>query len=152
MEENELSNTIGKSREFPSPNVFSSREGIFKILTFKVGLIQSSKYFCEDLRRKLTARNLESPKNDWSHEDKSCGKIELRTNLELGNWDQHVNFHHSMLTKVMVRKSSGFLRIITIKISRRSSLVFDIYYFKYVSKRQSNWKILANLWINLLSN
>ena len=59
---------------FPVEKVF------FKILTFKEGLVQSrnTKYFCEDLRRKLTARNLES------HEDKSWGKIGLRVENEFG--------------------------------------------------------------------
>ena len=34
----------------------------------------------------ITARNLESPKDDGSHEDKSCGKIGLRVENEFGTW------------------------------------------------------------------
>ena len=58
---------------FQAQMSFPVEKGFFKILTFKVGLVQSRniKYFCKDLRRKLTARNLESPKDDGSHEDKS---------------------------------------------------------------------------------
>ena len=88
---------------------FPVEKGFFKILTFKVGLVQSRniKYFCEDLRRKLTARNLESPKDDGSHEDKSWGKIGLRVENEFGTWyligmNKVTMFHHSTLTKVMV--------------------------------------------------
>ena len=58
---------------FSAQMSFPVEKEFFKILTFKVGLVQSrnTKYFCEALRRKLAARNLESSKDDGSHEDKS---------------------------------------------------------------------------------
>ena len=58
----------------------SRREGILQD-----SYVQSrnTKYFC---RRKVTARNLKSPKDDGSHEDKSCGKIGLRVDNQCGSW------------------------------------------------------------------
>ena len=54
FEENELSK-IRKSREFSSPNVFSSREGILQDshVQRRPSSKSNTKCFCEDLRRKL---------------------------------------------------------------------------------------------------
>jgi hypothetical protein len=89
FEGNELSK-IRKSREFPRPNAFSSREGILQ--DSHVQSRPSSKPQHQILlwrstsRRKLTTRNLESLKDDGSHEDESWGKIGLRIENEFGTW------------------------------------------------------------------
>ena len=66
-----LENLVNFQGQMPFP----VEKGFFKILTFKVGLVQSrnTKYFSEvdTSGRKLTTRNLESLKDDGSHENES---------------------------------------------------------------------------------